>query len=511
MQLVQDYLEQSAERNPDKIALVCDGQRYSYAAIDTLANRLANVLLAHGVDRGDRVVLLLPNGLELAIGIFGVLKAGAVFVVLHSSMKFDKVQRIAADCGAVAMLASTRDRASAAWIKDNVPSLKRVMLMDDSGQPSGPDDPRFLRWTDLSIAASSERPHRKTIDRDLAFLVYTSGSSGVAKGVMSAHANVTFAVESITTYLENVADDVLLCALPMSFSYGLYQLFMMLQVGATLVLERSFAFPAHFLQLMEREGVTGLPGVPTLFSILLETDTSPYDCSRLRYITNAGAALNTTLISRLRERFPRAQLYSMYGLTETKRTLYLPPAELDRRPESVGIAIPGTEVWLVDEDDQRLGANQVGELVVRGGHVMRGYWNDPVGTARRFRPGPLPGEFVCYSGDLFRRDDEGFYYFVSRKDDILKCRGEKVAPKEIEEVLCRMADVFEAAVIGVPDPTLGQAIKAFVVRRTAALTDNDVLRHCRAHLEDFMIPREIVFVTELPKNANGKIQKSLLQ
>jgi acyl-CoA synthetase (AMP-forming)/AMP-acid ligase II len=243
----------------------------------------------------------------------------------------------------------------------------------------------------------------------------------------------------------------------------------------------------------------------------LESDTSPYDLSRLRYITNAGAALNTTLIAKLRERFPGAVLYSMYGLTETKRTLFLPPSELGRRPESVGIAIPGTEVWLVDENDQRLGPHQVGELVVRGGHVMRGYWNDPVGTAARFRPGPLPGETVCYSGDLFRRDEEGFYYFVARKDDILKCRGEKVAPKEVEEVLSRLSDVYEAAVIGVPDLKLGQAIKAFVVRRSPELTEKDVLRHCRAHLEDFMIPHQIVFVDELPKNANGKIQKSLLQ
>jgi acyl-CoA synthetase (AMP-forming)/AMP-acid ligase II len=200
----------------------------------------------------------------------------------------------------------------------------------------------------------------------------------------------------------------------------------------------------------------------------------------------------------------------MYGLTETKRTLYLMPEELDRRPDSVGKAIPGTEVWLEDDSGKRLGPGEVGELVVRGRHVMRGYWGDPRATAERFPPGPLPGERVCRTGDLFRMDEDGFFYFVGRKDDIIKTRGEKVSPKEVENVLYRLPGIREAAVIGVPDPVLGQAIKAYVVLNGAALTEADILRHCREYLEELMVPRFVEFRPELPKTGSGKIRRAEL-
>jgi acyl-CoA synthetase (AMP-forming)/AMP-acid ligase II len=261
---------------------------------------------------------------------------------------------------------------------------------------------------------------------------------------------------------------------------------------------------------MEREGVTGLPGVPTLFSLLLQQDLSAYPLRSLRYITNTAAALPGSHILQIQRMFPQATLFSMYGLTETKRTLYLPPEQLERRPDSVGIAIPGTEVWLVDEAGQRLGPNAVGELVIRGGHVMRGYWEAPEATAARYRPGPLPGERICYSGDLFRMDDEGYLYFVGRKDDIIKSRGEKVPPKTVENILYLLPDVLEAAVIGVPDPILGQAVKAFVVTRNGDLTPKQILLHCRAHLEDYMMPKFVEIVDSLPKTSSGKIKKTEL-
>jgi acyl-CoA synthetase (AMP-forming)/AMP-acid ligase II len=207
---------------------------------------------------------------------------------------------------------------------------------------------------------------------------------------------------------------------------------------------------------------------------------------------------------------PHVQIYSSYGLTETKRTLYLPPDQIERRPGSVGIAIPGTEVWLEDETGRRVGPGETGELVIRGGHVMQGYWEAPQQTAQRFRPAPLAGERICYSGDLFRTDEDGYHYFLGRKDDIFKCRGEKVSPKEIENVLYGLPDVTEAAVVPVADSLLGHAIKALVVTENGRLSKNDVLRHCRDHLEDYLVPKYVEFVDALPKSSNGKIRKAAL-
>jgi acyl-CoA synthetase (AMP-forming)/AMP-acid ligase II len=225
-------------------------------------------------------------------------------------------------------------------------------------------------------------------------------------------------------------------------------------------------------------------------------------------MTNTAAALPPAHITRIREAFPDVRLYSMYGLTETKRTLYLPLDQLDKRPGSVGIAIPGTEVWVEAEDGSRLGPGEVGELVVRGRHVMRGYWGDPGKTSERFRPGPIHGEQLCYTGDLFRADDEGYLYFLGRKDDIIKSRGEKVAPKEVEEIIYRLPGIQEVAVVGIPDDVLGEKVKAFVVVDDGQLSPEEVMRYCRQHLEDFMVPREVEFCAQLPKTTSGKIKKS---
>jgi acyl-CoA synthetase (AMP-forming)/AMP-acid ligase II len=238
-------------------------------------------------------------------------------------------------------------------------------------------------------------------------------------------------------------------------------------------------------------------------------DLGAFDLSSLRYITNTAATLPVSHIEELRRRFPRVRIYSMYGLTETKRTLYLPPGELERRPGSVGIAIPGTEVWLQREDGTIAGPGETGELIARGRHVMRGYWNAPEATAARFPAGPLPGERLCRTDDLFRADEDGYLYFVARKDDIIKSRGEKVAPKEVENALSRLEGVVEAAVLGVDDPVLGQAIKAVVVAG-GPLTATEILAHCRANLEEYMVPKYIEFRARLPRGPSGKVRKELL-
>lgn len=510
--LVQDFLHRSAERWPSKTALVSDGRHWSYGELHRLANQFAHALRGDGLKVGDRVVLHLGNRVDTVIGIFGTLTAGGVFVCVNPSVKQDKLAYIVNDCRASILLHEHRTSESSLgtdWTH-LCPSLCRVYhcagtRVAVNGEPDLPSP--FL---DELARCPADRPAQRNIDLDLACLIYTSGTTGEPKGVMCGHDNVVFASGAIMEYLQNTESDIVLNALPLSFDYGLYQLLMTFRAGGTLVLESSFAYPATVLEAMVREHVTGLPGVPTFFSLLLNLDLAAYDLSSLRYLTNTAAALPENHIQKIRHCFAHATFFSMYGLTETKRTLYLPPSELDRRPGSVGIPIPGTQAWVEDDCGNRLGPGQIGELVVRGRHVMRGYWETPAASAERFRPGRIPGERLCYTGDLFRTDSEGFFYFMGRKDDIIKSRGEKVAPREIENVLYRLAAVREAAVIGVPDPVLGQAIKAFIVADIQTLTQRQVLAHCRLHLEEYMIPKHVEFLAALPKTDSGKISKLAL-
>jgi long-chain acyl-CoA synthetase len=502
--LVQEFLTRSAARLPQKMALWCDGRRLTYADLDEMSNRLGNALADRGVRAGDRVAVYLHNSVETVVGIFATLKAGAVFVLIDPSTKSGRLRYILNDCRATAVLMSARlAAAEGRGLLSEVPSLGFAVVCGAGGSH---EDARVLGFDEIQTGFRASVLGTLGSESDLACLVYTSGSTGEPKGVMCEHGNVDFASTSIITYLESREDDVVLGVLPLSFDYGLYQLLMTVKLGGTLVLERSFAYPALILQRIQEERVTGLPGVPTIFAMLLKMDRSAFDLSSLRYMTNTAAALSTSQIRALQDAFPGVTLYSMYGLTETKRTLYLPPSELASRPGSVGIPIPGTEAWIEDETGTRLGAGETGQLIVRGPHVMRGYWESPEATAQRFRPGPLPGERLCYTGDLFRTDEDGYFYFVGRTDDVIKSRGEKVAPKEVEDVLHMLPGVT-AAVVGVPDPVAGHVLKAFVVREGDPLTESDVMAHCRAHLEYFKVPACIEFRTELPRSANGKINK----
>jgi long-chain acyl-CoA synthetase len=506
--LVSDFLRHSAARFPDKTALICDNQRLTYAQIENQVHRLANGLRAKGVQRGDRVAVWLPNSVEAVIAIFGIVQVGATFTVVNASTKLDKLAYILNNCAACGLFVLGRNQGQALALFQEVPSLRFAVTCGRDDEQAASAHPAMFAFEQVVDGFPLACPPCPSIDIDLACLIYTSGSTGEPKGVMSTHANVAFAASSIIQYLENTADDIVIGVLPLSFDYGLYQLLMVFKFGGTLVLERSFAYPAVLLQRIEQERVTGLPGVPTLFAVLLQMDLAKFDLSSLRYLTNTAAALPVEHIQRLRDTFPWARLFSMYGLTECKRTLYLPPEELDRRPGSVGIPIPGTEAWVEDEQGNRLPPGQVGELVVRGSHVMQGYLGDPEQTAKRYRPGRYPAERLLYTGDLFKMDEGGFFYFVARKDDIIKSRGEKVAPKEVEAALYRLPGVVEAAVIGVPDDLLGQAIKAFIVcNPDQPLTEQQVRRHCMQNLEDFMVPKHIEFRESLPKTSSGKIQK----
>jgi amino acid adenylation domain-containing protein len=520
--LAHQFLEQAATNKHQKTALVCSNQRLTYQELNNLADRLATVLIENGIKRGDRVVIFLDNSVESVIGIFGVLKAGAVFIMPNATMKARKLNFILNDSGANMLITHTNKAKVVKSALEDAPTIKNVILDHDSNihklpkfQKAHSDFnthswPKLLKVTEPIIISKASRP----IDVDLATIIYTSGSTGNPKGVMSAHYNVVSAVRSITQYLENHTNDVVLNSLPLSFDYGLYQVFMTFSFGGKLVLEKSFVYPYKVIEKIKQERITGFPIVPTMVALLLQMeDLSCFDFSSLRYISNTAAALPPAHIKKLRNLFPHITIYSMYGLTECKRVSYLPPKDIDRKPESVGIPMPNVEVMVLDKDGDEAQAGQIGELVVRGTNVMQGYWNLPVETARTFRNDQTTGgRCILYTGDWFKKDEEGYLYFVGRKDDLIKTKGERVSPKEIENVLCDYKGVQAAAVIGVSDPIDGNAIKAFIETTNGQkLNEKKLLRHCFESLEPFMIPKHIAFCQALPKLPNGKIDKNKLE
>jgi amino acid adenylation domain-containing protein len=505
--LLHGFLEESARRRSAKTALVRRDERLSFGEIDSRADRLAGALVQRGVARGDRVAILGDARTEAAIAVWAALKANAVFMVLSRDVREDRLAYILRDSGARALVGPARALGRAAATTARAPDLRILVAYD--GAPPTLRGGWAARWDEALAGGNDGAPRRLSIDQDLASIVYTSGSTGEPKGVMLTHANMVAAATSITTYLEAREDDVVLDALPLAFDYGLYQVLMAAKVGATVVLEDGFAYPGAVLDTLERERVTAFPGVPTMFAVLAQMGEMKRDLSGVRFVTSTAAALPPAHIEAIRRIFPRARLFSMYGLTECKRCTYLPPEDLDRKPGSVGIAIPNTELWIEDGAGKRLGPGEVGELVIRGATVMRGYWRKPEATAERLRPGPLPGERVLHTGDLCKLDEDGYLYFVARQDDVIKSRGEKVAPREVEDALYALPGVREAAVVGVPDPILGQAVKAFVVVDPAlGYGAGDVIAHCRSRLEPHMIPKHVEIRDALPRTDTGKIKKS---
>jgi amino acid adenylation domain-containing protein len=507
MRRFEAYLDDWAGRQGTKCALIQGVRTLSYAEWCDAANRFAAALLNRGVMLGDRVVIHLDNSIEAAIAVFGTLKAGAVFSVVNPSTKQDKLSYILNNCSARCLVTHNRTLPAAVAAVANAASIETCIVVDGGDVP--PDWIGFEPF--LKPAAQSPAP--LGISLDLAMIVYTSGSTGRPKGVMMTHDSIDAASWSITTYLENTSEDIILSALPLSFDYGLYQLLMACRVGATIVLENSFTYPVAVLETLQRTRATGFPLVPTMAALLLQLPKIAATCgTSLRYITNTAAALPPAHIEELKRLFPTAMLYSMYGITECKRCTYLPPEQLELRPGSVGIAIPGTEAFVLNERGERTAPGEVGTLFIRGRTLMKGYWGDAEATAKMLKPGKYPWEHVLCTGDLFKTDDEGFLYFVGRCDDIIKTRGEKVSPKEVENVLYSIPGVTEAAVVGVPDPVLGMALHAFlVVAQGTSLTSKDVRQFCAGRLESFMIPQVVEFRDSLPKTDTGKIRRRELE
>jgi long-chain acyl-CoA synthetase len=505
--LLQDTLLVTADRYPDRTALIVGDVRMSYREVTDYACRLAHTLRARGVSRGDRVALFMDNSWQCASSIYGVLLAGGVLVAVNAQTKRDKLAFILSDAGANVLLSEPHLARVFEPVAEQLPMLQILCTPESKVLPTGVEN-----LDDTLPHMPATPPPQSAVTLDLAALIYTSGTTGEPKGVMHTHQSLLFVLDSINEYLGFCDEDRLFSALPLNFGYGLFQWFSAVRAGATLVLERSFTYPAQVFKRMHDEAVTGFAGVPTVFAMMLALDAKQALCfPDVRLLTNAAAALPMEFIPGIRRMFPNADLYKMYGQTECIRSAYLEPSLIEIKPKSVGRAIPGTELLLLDENGQPVAQGEVGNLYVRGPHVMRGYWNQPEKTAEVLIPGLLPGEFLLKSGDLFRRDADDDFYFVSRSDEIIKSRGEKVSPAEVENAIYSLPAVQEVVVAGVPDPLLGEAVCAFVTVREGEKLNIQQIKHvCSERLENHMVPKHVLLLPELPRTPNGKLSRKLI-
>lgn len=503
------FLEHSVEYYSSKVAFISGKHTFTYHKLNELANNFAQYLTAQGISRGDRVVVSTGNSWESVVAFWGTLKIGGIISLISDTTSEDKLLFILADSGAsVLVCTSSQYNIIHVSLTSNICGLKNILMSNESECEPLP----MVELLDNILKNSSEvKVISKALDIDLASIMYTSGSTGEPKGVMLTHRNMITATNSINQYLGHKAEDVIVSALPLSFDYGLYQMIMAFSMGAMFILEPNFIWPAALLKKIALYKGSVLPVVPSMVPLLEQHGTRfQYNLSSVRCVTNTGAALNLKHIGMLQIQFPAAQIFSMYGLTECKRCTYLPPDMIDKKPGSIGIAIPNTELWIIDENGQKLGPNQLGQLVIRGATVMKGYWNNPSQTDEKLKDGFLPSEKLLYTGDYCWLDEDGYLYFHGRMDDILKCRGIKVSPKEIEEILIQHPDIFEAAIIGVENMENDITIHAFVAT-TKSVSKEALLLYCQNSLSAVQRPKELRILKSLPKSSNGKIDKHKLK
>jgi acyl-CoA ligase (AMP-forming) (exosortase A-associated) len=514
MMLFQTLRAQAARRG-DAPALKAGSRALAYAELAGLQDDVARALAGLGLDRLDRVAVYLDKRVETVAAIFGAFAAHAIAVPCNPVLKAAQIGHILQDSGArVLVTTASRLVSLSAAVADS--AVTHVVVLDEEA-PVAPEGVRVLTWGDLLAGAGAARlPAGPQVDSDPAAIFYTSGSTGRPKGVVVSHRNLAVGGESVAAYLNNTAEDRILAVLPLSFDAGFSQLTTAFTAGACLVLH-NFLLPGDVSKACAREAITGITCVPPLYIQLAQATWPEAARERLRYFANTGGHMPRDLLGELRRLFPNAAPYLMYGLTEAFRSTYLDPAEVDRRPDSIGKAIPNAEILVVKPDGGLAGPGEQGELVHRGPLVALGYWNDTERTAERFRPAPgqpeqLPlAESAVWSGDLVRLDADGFLYFVGRGDEMIKTSGYRVSPTEVEEAIFASGAVSEAAAFGVPDRALGQAIVAAVVAKPGIEDPaGTITAHCQAVLPRFMVPQRLELRAGLPRSPNGKIDRKRL-
>lgn len=512
-------LSQAAAASADAPALSYRNVTASYDEVWRMARAAAAQLFSLGVTRGERVAVYLEKRIETVASIFAISAAGGVVVPINHVLKPAQVGYILGDSGAQVLITSTdRLRQLDAVLPASL--VVHVIVVDSRGEPARADEVALWQThllADGTAAGVPDLPESfgASIDIDPAAILYTSGSTGKPKGVVVSHRNLLVGAESVSGYLGNTSDDVILSVLPLSFDAGLSQVTTAFSVGAHCVL-MNYLLPREVPKLCEQYGVTGLTCVPPLWLQLANLEWPDAAAGRLRYWANTGGRMPQTLLARLRSVFSDAAPYLMYGLTEAFRSTYLDPSEADRRPDSIGKAIPNAEILVLRPDGSPCEPGEQGELVHRGALVALGYWNDPERTAERFRLLHHPHqewrapETVVWSGDTVVADSEGFLYFVGRKDDMIKTSGYRVSPSEIEEAAYTTGFVRDAVALGVADSALGQRI---VLVATPTADDLDVgalTAALKQLLPLYMVPSRIDVRDELPRSPNGKHDRNRL-
>ncbi len=512
--LVHKLIFNSADHTPDAEALVYQENKMSYAAVAREVESIASTLLSLGLCRSERLAVYLEKRHEAVTALFGATAAGGVFVPVNPLLKPEQVTYILCDCN-VRILVTSADRLNLlATVLPQCHDLHTVVVVDSVEKLPIISGLNIIPWDQVCSSSPLVRGHH-TIDSDMAAILYTSGSTGKPKGVVLSHRNLVAGAESVAQYLENNSDDRILAVLPLSFDYGFNQLTTTFHTGATCVL-MNYLLPSDVINTVQEENISGLAAVPPLWIQLAQLNWPKI--TSLRYITNSGGEMPQATLDMLRNILPKAKVFLMYGLTEAFRSTFLPPEEVDIRLNSIGKAIPNAEVLVLREDGSHCAPGEPGELVHRGALVSMGYWNDLEKTSVRFRPFPqretgltIP-EIAVWSGDTVRADEDGYLYFISRQDEMIKTSGYRVSPTEVEEVIYATKLVGEAAAIGIPHPVLGQTIVVIATPREGTNLDtNELLTACKLNLPAFMLPSQIILREDnLPRNPNGKIDRKLL-
>ncbi|WP_194910780.1 acyl-CoA ligase (AMP-forming), exosortase A system-associated [Catenulispora rubra] len=499
--------------DPGRPALTFGDQTLTYAQLSDRVARVANGLHARGVRRGDRVVVYAEKRIETAVALLAIAAAGAVLVPANPLLRTPQLAHVVKDCAPRMVITTARrwETVSAALTPD-VSVRSAVLIGADGPGPAGAQGVQVSLWGEVEAAEPSPVPDgAAVIDQDIAALMYTSGSTGSPKGVVLSHRNMLTGAASVAGYLGHRPDDVVLALLPFSFDAGFSQLTTGLIAGAHVVLANHLV-AADVVRLCERHQVTALTCVPPLWLQLVAQEWPREATARLRYFANTGGRMPKAVLARLREIFPQAAPYLMYGLTEAFRSSYLDPAEAHRRPDSIGKAIPNAELLVVRPDGTLCDPGEHGELVHRGALVAQGYWRDPERTAARFRPvpgadGAFPPEIAVWSGDTVYRDEEGFLYFVGRDDEMIKTSGYRVSPTEIEEAAYATGLVREAVALGVPDELLGQRVVLAVAMADPAALSEALSKALAKELPAYMLPTHVEVLEQLPRSVNGKFDR----